>query len=75
VHGRPRLTTGVVPGLVETLTSRELEGAGMLAAGRSNHAVAGELVVTIDTVKNTSAISWTSLVRPTAPRPAQESWA
>ena len=46
-----RLTTGVVPGLVEALTSRELEVLGMLAAGRSNHAVAGELVVTINTVK------------------------
>ena len=46
-----RLTTGVAPGLVEALTRRELEVLGMLAAGRSNHAVAGELVVTIDTVK------------------------
>ena len=46
-----RLTTGMVPGLVEALTSRELEVLGMLAAGRSNHAVAGELVVTINTVK------------------------
>ena len=46
-----RLTTGVVPGLVEALTSRELEVLGMLAAGRSNQAIARELVVTIDTVK------------------------
>ena len=49
--GPGRLTTGVVPGLVEALTDRELEVLGMLAAGRSNQAVAGELVVTIDTVK------------------------
>ena len=40
-----------VPGLVEPLTSRELEVLGMLAAGRSNQAIAGELVVTLDTVK------------------------
>ena len=46
-----RLTTGVVPGLVEALTSRELEVLGMLAAGRSNHAIARELVVTVNTVK------------------------
>ena len=53
-HAMPvpgRLPTGVVPGLVEPLTSRELEVLGMLAVGRSNQAVAGELVVTIDTVK------------------------
>ena len=41
----------VVPGLVEQLTSRELEVLEMLAAGRSNQAIAGELVVTLDTVK------------------------
>ena len=46
-----RLATGVVPGLVEALTERELEVLAMLAAGRSNQAVATELVVTIDTVK------------------------
>ena len=46
-----RLAIGVVPGLVEALTERELEVLGMLAAGRSNQAVATELVVTIDTVK------------------------
>ena len=40
-----------VPGLVEQLTSRELEVLGMLAAGRSNQAIAGQLVVTLDTVK------------------------
>ena len=46
-----RLPAGAVPGLVEPLTSRELEVLGMLAVGRSNQAVAGELVVTINTVK------------------------
>ena len=40
-----------MPGLVEQLTSRELEVLGMLAAGRSNQAIAGQLVVTVDTVK------------------------
>ena len=38
-------------GIVEPLTSRELEVLEMLAAGRSNQAIAGELVVTLDTVK------------------------
>ena len=40
-----------VPGLVEQLTSRELEVLELLAAGRSNQAIAGQLVVTLDTVK------------------------
>ena len=39
------------PGLVEPLTGRELEVLAMLAAGRSNQAIASELVVTLDTVK------------------------
>ena len=40
-----------VPGLVEQLTSRELEVLEMLAAGMSNQAIAGQFVVTLDTVK------------------------
>jgi ATP/maltotriose-dependent transcriptional regulator MalT len=40
-----------VPGIVDPLTGRELEVLTMLAAGRSNQAIAGELVVTLDTVK------------------------
>jgi LuxR family transcriptional regulator, maltose regulon positive regulatory protein len=41
----------VSPGIVDPLTSRELEVLKMLAAGRSNQAIARELVVTLDTVK------------------------
>ena len=40
-----------MPGLVEPLTSRELEVLEMLTAGRPNQAIAQELVVTLDTVK------------------------
>ena len=40
-----------VPGLVEQLTSRELEVLTMLAAGKSNLAIARQLVVTLNTVK------------------------
>ena len=43
--------TAAVPGLVDPLTSRELEVLAMMAAGRSNQAIAGEFVVTLDTVK------------------------
>jgi LuxR family maltose regulon positive regulatory protein len=38
-------------GIIEPLTSRELEVLRMLAAGRSNQAIAGQLFVTVDTVK------------------------
>jgi LuxR family maltose regulon positive regulatory protein len=40
-----------VPGLVEALTGRELQVLGLLAAGRSNQAIADDLMVTLDTVK------------------------
>ena len=46
-HTRPGPRSGMapaaVPGLVEQLTSRELEVLGMLAAGWSNQAIAGQL--------------------------------
>ncbi|HEY7016617.1 MAG TPA: LuxR C-terminal-related transcriptional regulator [Streptosporangiaceae bacterium] len=38
-------------GIIEPLTRRELEVLTMVAAGRSNQAIARELVVTLDTVK------------------------
>ena len=47
----PGRGAAALPGLVEPLTSRELEVLGMLAAGRSNQAISGQLVVTLDTVK------------------------
>ncbi len=47
---RPGLTAAM-PGIVDPLTSRELEVLRMLAAGRSNQAIAGQLYVTVDTVK------------------------
>jgi LuxR family maltose regulon positive regulatory protein len=40
-----------VPGLIEPLTHRELEVLAMVATGKSNHAIADQLVVTVDTVK------------------------
>ena len=43
-----RDAAAAVPGLAEQLTPRELE---ILAAGRSNQAIASQLVVTLDTVK------------------------
>jgi LuxR family transcriptional regulator, maltose regulon positive regulatory protein len=49
--GAGRGDVATLPGLVEQLTSRELEVLEMLAAGKSNQAIAGQLVVTLDTVK------------------------
>ena len=48
-RGHGRAAAGL--GIVEPLTSRELEVLEMLAAGRSNQAIAGQLVVSLDTVK------------------------
>jgi LuxR family maltose regulon positive regulatory protein len=48
----PRSRRGAaLPGLVVPLSARELEVLQLLAAGRSNPAIAEELVITLDTVK------------------------
>ena len=49
--GPGRSSVPTAPGIVEPLTSRELEVLQMLAAGQSNQAIAGQLVVALDTVK------------------------
>jgi LuxR family maltose regulon positive regulatory protein len=46
-----RSTAQAVLGLAEQLTARELEVLALLAAGAPNPRIAGELVVTLDTVK------------------------
>jgi LuxR family maltose regulon positive regulatory protein len=43
--------SAAVPGLIEPLTGREIEVLGLVAAGKSNPRIAGELVITLDTVK------------------------
>jgi len=43
--------SAAVPGLVDPLTDRELEVLALLAAGTPNPGIAGQLVVTLDTVK------------------------
>jgi LuxR family transcriptional regulator, maltose regulon positive regulatory protein len=43
--------TPQAPGLVEQLTSRELEILAMLATGQSNQDIASHLVISLDTVK------------------------
>jgi LuxR family maltose regulon positive regulatory protein len=42
---------GVMPGLVEQLTARELEVLALLAAGAPNPRIAEQLVVSLDTVQ------------------------
>ena len=49
--GAGRGAAAVVPGLVEQLTARELEVLALLAAGAPNPRIAGQLVVSLDTVK------------------------
>jgi LuxR family transcriptional regulator, maltose regulon positive regulatory protein len=41
----------VVPGLAAPLTERELQVLALLADGKSNLAIAEELVISLDTVK------------------------
>jgi LuxR family maltose regulon positive regulatory protein len=47
----PRPTTAGLSRLVAPLTDRELEVLSMLASGRTNQAIADELVITLHTVK------------------------
>jgi LuxR family maltose regulon positive regulatory protein len=50
-QGAGRATAAAVPGLAEQLTARELEILVLLAAGTPNPRIAGELAVSLDTVK------------------------
>ena len=47
----PTRSAAAPPGLAEPLTGRELEVLRLIAAGSSNHHIAGELFVSLDTVK------------------------
>ena len=51
VLSRPRPGGAMAPGLVEPLSARELEVLGLVAEGKSNQAIATELVISLDTVK------------------------
>ena len=68
--GAGQAAGAAVPGLVEQLTARELEILVLLAAGMANPRIAEQLVVSLDTVKSTSATSSASSARPTASRPS-----
>ena len=56
-------------GLIEPLTGRELQVLAILAAGTPNQALAGELFISLDTVKKHVSHVLGKLARPTAPRP------
>ena len=51
MEGSRRGAAAVVPGLVGQLTARELEVLALLAEGAPNPRIAGQLVVSLDTVK------------------------
>jgi LuxR family maltose regulon positive regulatory protein len=51
VPGSGRSAAPAVPGLIEPLTGRELQVLAILAARTPIHARAGELFISIDTVK------------------------
>jgi DNA-binding CsgD family transcriptional regulator len=73
-HGRR--AAGVVPGLPEPLSARELEVLHLLAGGQSNQAIAEELVITLDTVKRhvTHVLDKLGVTNRTRPPPAPASW-
>ncbi len=68
--GAGRGAAAAVSGLVEPLTARELEVLALLAEGAPNPRIAEQLVVSLDTVKSTSATCWANSAPPTAPRPS-----
>jgi LuxR family maltose regulon positive regulatory protein len=49
--GQPDRPAPAASGLLESLTRRELEVLGLVAAGRPNREIADELVITLETVK------------------------
>jgi LuxR family maltose regulon positive regulatory protein len=50
-RGPDSAASTAAPGLVKSLTAREVEVLRLLAAGKSNARIAAELVITLDTVK------------------------
>jgi hypothetical protein len=66
----PREPGHLVLARVLIAEDRPGQALSMLAAGSTNPAIAGQPVVTLDTVKSTSRTSWASSARPTAPRPS-----
>jgi LuxR family transcriptional regulator, maltose regulon positive regulatory protein len=62
--------TAAVPGIVDPLTSRELEVLAMLAAGRRIRPSPASSWSAWTQSRSTSAMCWVSSVRPTAPRPS-----